>query len=171
MKYESLIAALAIAGATFAFSGGAQALEQKPVLDLTTAEIAANACLAHQATTGYAAINVVVVDDGGNTILLKRQDGACKACGAIAEGKARTAALYNMTTRTMEAASFGPAKDGVAADLPGAPFIPGIVAFPGGLPVQVDGAPIGGIGVSGASADEDEACATAALDAIKGVLN
>ena len=36
----------------------------------------------------------------------------------------------------------------------------------GGLPVQVGGATIGGIGVGGASAAEDEQCAQAGIDAL-----
>ena len=36
----------------------------------------------------------------------------------------------------------------------------------GGLPVQVDGTTIGGIGVGGASAAEDEQCAQAGIDAL-----
>jgi len=40
------------------------------------------------------------------------------------------------------------------------------VAFGGGLPIAVDGECIGAIGVSGASEEQDEACAQIGLDAI-----
>jgi glc operon protein GlcG len=149
---------------------GAFALEKKPVLSLEAAEAIANACLAHQSATKYAPINVVVVDDGGNVILSKRQDGSCKACGDIAENKARTSALYNAPTRLFETLSFGEKKDGVAAGLPGAAFVPGLVSFPGGLPLVADSMPIGGVGVSGASGDEDESCAKAGADALEALL-
>jgi glc operon protein GlcG len=148
----------------------ASALSRKPVLDLATAQVMAQACLAHQVATQYQPINVVIVDDGGNTILVNRQDGACKACEEIATSKARTAALFNNTTRNFETLSYGPAKDGVAADLPGIALVPGLIAFPGGLPIIADGVPIGGIGVSGASGDEDEQCAQAAIDAVADML-
>ncbi len=148
----------------------ANALDRKAVLDLATAQVMAEACLAHQVATKYQPINVVIVDDGGNTILVNRQDGACKACEAIATSKARTAALFNNTTRNFETLSYGPAKDGVAADLPGIALVPGLIAFPGGLPIIAGGVPIGGIGVSGASGDEDEQCAQAAIDAAADLL-
>lgn len=152
----------------------ATALDQKPTLDLATAEVMAKACLAHQQENKYAPINVVVVDDGGNIILVNRQDGACKACGDIATNKARTAALFNNATRNFETLSYGPAKDGVGADLPGIALVPGLVAFPGGVPVNTGalstGAVLGGIGVSGASGDEDEQCAIAGINAAKDML-
>lgn len=167
MKKAAGIAVLALASFT---AQAASALDDKPVLNLATAQVMAEACLAHQVATKYQPINVVIVDDGGNTILVNRQDGACKACEAIATNKARTAALFNNTTRNFETLSYGPAKDGVAADLPGIALVPGLIAFPGGLPIVVGGVPIGGIGVSGASGDEDEQCAQAAIDAAADLL-
>jgi glc operon protein GlcG len=168
LKNFSAIAASTVAG--LAFTQTAYGLERKPALDLATAEVIANACLKHQSETKYAPINVVIVDDGGNIILIKRQDGACKACGQIAEGKAKTAALFNLTTRTLETISFGEKKDGVGAAIPGAPYVDGIIVFPGGVPIQIDGKPIGAVGVSGASRDEDESCALAGLEAAKETL-
>jgi glc operon protein GlcG len=150
--------------------GPVHALEKKPTLSLEVAEVIANACLAHQQQTKYQPIQVVVVDDGGNTIVVKRQDGACKACNEIAVNKARTSALFNNPTRTFEKLSYGPKKDGVGADLPGIALVPGLIAFPGGLPIVVNGVPIGGVGVSGASGDEDEQCAQAGLDKAKSML-
>jgi glc operon protein GlcG len=45
--------------------------------------------------------------------------------------------------------------------------VPGLAAFPGGLPIKTaDGAHIGAVGVSGGTGDEDEARAQAALDAV-----
>jgi uncharacterized protein GlcG (DUF336 family) len=48
----------------------------------------------------------------------------------------------------------------------GLPHIPRIVTFGGGLPILIDGAIVGSIGVSGGSVEQDIACAQAALDAI-----
>lgn len=163
MKKLSTICLLALA-----FS--ASALEAKPMLSLALAEVIANACLADQQVAKYNPINVVVVDDGGNTILNKRQDGACKACGAIATGKARTAAMFNAATRDFERLSFGEKRDGTGATMPALALVPGVVALPGGLPLVVDGVTIGGVGVSGASSDEDERCAAAGVAKIRGLL-
>jgi glc operon protein GlcG len=146
------------------------ALEKKAVLSLEAAEVIANACLKHQVQTKYKPINVVIVDDGGNVILLKRQDNACKACGKIAESKAHTAALFDNTTRNFEKLSYGAKKDGVGADLPGIALVPGLIAFPGGVPIKAGGVVVGGVGVSGASGDEDEQCATAGINAAQGLL-
>jgi glc operon protein GlcG len=160
---------VAIAG-TLVLASQANALDEKLTLNLETAQVMAQACLAHQVATKYKPINVVVVDDGGNVILINRQDGACKACGDIAESKARTAALFDNTTRGFELLSYGPAKDGVAADLPGIALVPGLIAFPGGVPIHAGGNVIGGIGVSGASGDEDEQCALAGIAAAESML-
>src|SRR5712691_7294603 len=112
------------------------ALEKKAVLSLDVAEVIANACLKHQVQNKYKPINVVVVDDGGNVVLVKRQDNACKACGSIATSKAHTAALFDNTTRNFEKLSYGEKKDGVGADLPGIALVPGLIAFPGGVPIK-----------------------------------
>ncbi|PRC54826.1 heme-binding protein, partial [Mycobacterium sp. ITM-2017-0098] len=40
------------------------------------------------------------------------------------------------------------------------------VIFGGGVPIAVDGAIVGAVGVRGASAAEDEACALAALECL-----
>ncbi|MGH8750411.1 MAG: heme-binding protein, partial [Burkholderiales bacterium] len=41
-----------------------------------------------------------------------------------------------------------------------------LVAFGGGLPLRFEGQLIGGIGVSGGSEQQDEACAGAGIEAI-----
>ena len=44
---------------------------------------------------------------------------------------------------------------------------PKLVIFGGGFPIKVDGKVIGGIGVSGGSAEQDELCCEAALKLIE----
>lgn len=152
--------------------GAAEGLAGKPVLTYETAGKMIAACFAAQAVAGHAKVNVVIVDDGGRLIAAARQDGACKACTDIAANKAITSSLYAAPTRAMADLSFGVKRDGVGAALPGAAFVPGLVAFAGGLPVKTTaGDVIGGIGVSGASEDEDESCAQAGLDAVSPSLN
>ncbi|MEM5469531.1 heme-binding protein [Celeribacter marinus] len=147
-------------------------LSSRLILSNALAQSMVAACFADQAENGYSNVNVFVVDDGGHLLAASRQDGACKACASIAENKAITSALYGAPTRVFADLSFGENRDGVDAGLPGAAFVPGLVAFAGGLPISTaDGAVIGGIGVSGASSDEDEQCAQAGLDAISASLN
>lgn len=149
-----------------------QELETRPILSNSLAQAMVAACFADQAEKGYAGVNVFVVDDGGHLLAASRQDGACKACADIAENKAITSALYGAPTRVMADLSFGENRDGVGAGLPGAAFVPGIVAFAGGLPITAaGGSVIGGIGVSGASSGEDEQCAQAGIDAIAAFLS
>lgn len=150
----------------------ADELASKPVLAQALAQKMISACFAAQEAAGHSKVNAVVVDDGGRLIAAARQDGACKACTEIAENKAVTAALYAAPTRAFADMSFGEQRDGVNAALPGAAFVPGLVAFAGGLPVTTpSGGIIGAIGVSGASEDQDESCAQAGLDAISEDLN
>ena len=43
--------------------------------------------------------------------------------------------------------------------------------FPGGVPIITEtGVQIGGVGVSGATGDQDEQCAQAGIDAIRSLL-
>ncbi|WP_375788397.1 heme-binding protein [Bradyrhizobium sp. Pha-3] len=152
--------------------GMAEGLKGKPILTYGAAEKMIAACFAAQAAAGYAKVNIVVVDDGGRLIAAARQDGACKACTGIAENKAITSSLYAAPTRAFADLSFGAKRDGVNALLPGAAFVPGLVAFAGGLPIKTGtGDVVGGIGVSGGSEDQDESCAQAGLNAVSESLN
>lgn len=168
-RKHTMVALLATATPMIA---SAEDLATRPVLSSALAQQMVAACFADQSESGYANVNVFVVDDGGHLLAAARQDGACKACADIAENKAVTSALYGAPTRVMADLSFGENRDGVGAGLPGAAFVPGLVAFAGGLPITTaDGSVIGGIGVSGASSDEDEQCAQAGIDAISAALN
>jgi uncharacterized protein GlcG (DUF336 family) len=159
------IATLAAAG----FAGGAQALDQKPILNLEMAQKMADACEAAQKAGGWRPINVAIYDDGGNLKLFRRQDNAFLGSIQVAQMKGHTTAMFPFSTRTFAELSFG--KDGEPAPIPGIAFVPGIAAFAGGLPVMTAaGQQIGSIGVSGASADEDEQCAQAGIDGIADML-
>jgi glc operon protein GlcG len=62
-------------------------------------------------------------------------------------------------------------KDLKGGTVPGLALVPGIIAFAGGLPIMTDDkVHIGGIGVSGGTADQDETCAQAGVDAVKDSL-
>lgn len=165
---------LTIAAATVfcGFAATADELPQRSYLTQALAQDMVAACLAHQAENAYAPINIFVVDTGGVVLAAAKQDGACLACNKVAEMKAVNSATTGFTTRMIEEISFGPERDGVGAFLPGAPFVPGNVAFAGGLPVaDASGQILGGIGVSGASADQDEDCAMAGLSAVATFLD
>jgi glc operon protein GlcG len=133
-------------------------------VDLETAKKMADACEAKAVEEGWK-MNVAVVDAGADLVLFQRMDGAFLGSVEIAQMKARSSAMFPFPTRGLGEIAFG--KDGEPGRAPGLAFVPGLAAFPGGLPVKsAAGAHIGAIGVSGGTGDEDEACAQAALDAV-----
>jgi uncharacterized protein GlcG (DUF336 family) len=110
-------------------------------------------------------MNVAVVNDGARLIYFVHMDGAFLGSIAISHDKAVTAANFPFPTRMIGDLAFG--GNGKAAATPGLAFVPGMVPFAGGLPIMTAGkAPIGGIGVSGGTPDQDEECSKAGLDAV-----
>jgi uncharacterized protein GlcG (DUF336 family) len=140
-------------------TGAAQAVE------LETAKSMADACEAKAAEEGWR-MNIAVVDAGADLVLFRRMEGAFLGSIDIAQMKARSSAMFPFPTRGLGEIAFG--KEGQPGGTPGLAFVPGLAAFPGGLPVMTAGGEhIGAIGVSGGTGDQDEACAQAALDAVK----
>ena len=107
-------------------------------------------------------INVAVVDAGGNLAAFLRMPGAFLHSIDIAIDKAYTAASFGLPTSAWHAAL----QDHSAAVREGIVRRPRFVAFGGGLPMVEAGQRVGGIGVSGGSEEQDEACAQAGLAAI-----
>ena len=106
-------------------------------------------------------INVAVTDAGGVLAAFLRMPGAFLHSVDIAIDKAYTAASFGWPTSQWERIF-----EGDAALARGMPHRPRIVVFGGGLPIRAGEALIGGIGVSGGSAEQDESCARAGLEAI-----
>lgn len=102
-----------------------------------------------------------VVDCGGNLLACLRADGAFLHSIAIAQDKAYTAAGFGISTAALYEAVKEPAslRDGIM-------HRDRLVLFGGGFPILADGEPIGGIGVSGGSEEQDSRCAQAGLAAI-----
>jgi len=107
-------------------------------------------------------VNVAVVDAGGNLAAFLRMPGAFLHSIDIAIDKAYTAAGFGLPTGAWTEAlmEHSPAVRG------GIPLRPRMVCFGGGLPLRHEGRLLGGIGVSGGSEEQDEACARAGLTAI-----
>ncbi|WP_085171727.1 heme-binding protein [Mycolicibacterium iranicum] len=104
-------------------------------------------------------VSAAVVDAGGHLVAFGRMDGAEIAGPVLAVDKAYTAVANRIATSELAAlAAPGGELFGIHANGGGR-----FVIFGGGVPVTVDGMVVGGIGVSGASAAEDEACALAAV--------
>lgn len=148
------------------FSTSAYTLETKPILSLPMANKMADACEAKAEKEGWRKINIAIYDDGGNLKLFRRQDGAFMHSIQIAQLKGRTSAGMPRSTRKLGEINYSnPARPyGIDA-------VPGFAVFPGGLPIlTAAGAQLGGIGVSGATGDQDEQCAQAGIDAIADML-
>lgn len=109
-----------------------------------------------------AAVVVAIADAYGELLALLRMDGAGPADVAPAIAKAYTAARLGQSTRAIDNAARNP-KTGF--DLSGFAD-PRIVALVGGVPVGFGGETVGGVGVSGAMPDTDEALAEAGVAAI-----
>ena len=101
-----------------------------------------------------------VVDAGGHVVASQRMDGAALGAMRLAVGKAYTAVLWGARTGDFtESTQPGGADWGWnTTDERG-------VVYAGGVPLYADGELVGGIGASGGTADEDEACVAAAVAA------
>lgn len=134
------------------------------VISADAAAAVVAAAVAHAGTLGVR-INAAVVDGSGTLAAFLRMPGAFLHSVDIAIDKAYTAASFGFPT-----AQWPQILAGDEALRLGMPHRPRLVVFGGGLPIvesSNDGnALIGGIGVSGASAEQDEACARAGLQAI-----
>lgn len=155
---------LGVAAAFVALSANfAPALDSVPRLSLDVAKRMAEACETMSAKEGWR-MNIAIVDTGANLIVFRRMDGAFLGSVEIALGKAETSARFPFPTRMIQELAYG--KDAKGGPLPGIAEVDGIIAFAGGLPIMGGGAHVGGIGVSGGTADQDEQCAQAAIDAV-----
>lgn len=136
-------------------------------LSVTGAVISSEAALAAvKAAVGKAeelgiAINVAVVDGGGNLAAFLRSPGAFLHSIEIAMDKAYTAASFGFPT-----ADWGKLLAGDEALRQGLMQRPRLVMIGGGLPIKDGAHLIGGIGVSGASEEQDAMCAAAGLAAL-----
>jgi uncharacterized protein GlcG (DUF336 family) len=144
--------------ALLAFATTASAQDKRP--DYGTAinaagakELAARAIAECQKNSWNVA--VAIVDNHGFLVYFERMDNTQTASMDIAVGKARSSATYRRPTRVFA--------ETINKGSPATGTLPGVFASPGGLPIMVDGKVTGGIGVSGATGDQDEQCAKAGL--------
>ncbi len=133
----------------------------EPDLHWQAAQRAVEAAVALACALGIR-IHVAVVDRAGHTLAYLRMNGAFLHSEGIAVDKAYTAASFGFPTRDWLQ---------VLDENPrlriGLPARERLVLFGGGLPVLLDGRCLGGIGVSGGSEEQDEACAEAGLRAMQ----
>jgi glc operon protein GlcG len=167
-KVHRICGAAAFAAGLVLGGSAAMATEMRPALTLDMAKKMAAACEAKAKQEGWK-MNIAVVDDGANLLFFQHMDGSYKGSIYIAQHKAMTSANFPFPTRFLAEIAFG--KDGKPGMVPGIADVPGVITFAGGLPIMTAAkVQIGGIGVSGATSDQDEQCAQAGLDAVKSEL-
>jgi glc operon protein GlcG len=100
-----------------------------------------------------------VVDAAGHLIQLSRMDTAQVASVEVGIGKARTAAIYRRPSRVFE--------EQIQSGRVAALALAGATPLTGGIPVILDGAVIGAVGVSGDTPQVDEEIAIAGANALR----
>jgi uncharacterized protein GlcG (DUF336 family) len=128
-------------------------MRQKLALTASDAQKMIDACRAEAQANDWS-VSIAIVDDGGHLLKFERMDGAGLGTIEAAIQKAKSAALFDGTTKALE--------DLVLARLT---FLnlPGYVPVQGGVPVKIGEDCIGGIGVSGVPSQCDEQIASAGL--------
>lgn len=140
-------------------------LIERPMLSLGIAKEIAKACEKRQLSNNRPPVAIAIFDQGANLLLFHRMTYASLGSTAVAMEKGKSAAHFPIATRQWEVASYG--NNGS----PGIALLPNITALAGGIPIITSsGIHLGGIGVSGSSADDDEACALEALNAVRKYL-
>jgi len=109
-------------------------------------------------------IAVVVLDRAMAVTAVQRMDGAYPSTFEVARAKAHTALNFGAPTSAL-AERIVPANQ---AALQG--VVPQLMFVPGGVPIRVDGAVVGAVGVSGATAAQDHDCAEAAAARMSAAL-
>ena len=137
-------------------------LPEKKVLTLEAARIALAACEAQALLNNWKVV-IAVVDDGGHTVLLTRLDGAQWSSIETAVEKARAAVAWKRPSRLLEEA----VNNGRTAFLS---ITQGMAVLQGGVPIEVEGAIVGAVGVSGVRTADDEVIALAGINALKAAL-
>ena len=131
-------------------------------LTLESASTIADKTLAKARSSKFRPMCVAVLDDGGWLKVLKREDGASILRPQIAIGKAWGAVGMGESSRSIsERLKERPAFLGALSTMSEGKVVP----VAGGVLIMSGNEIIGSVGVSGGTADEDEACAIEGIKA------
>jgi glc operon protein GlcG len=104
---------------------------------------------------------MVVLDSGGNLVMLQRMDGAQFGSIEVAKDKAYSAVAFRRPTKAFDdALAQGGANLRILR-------LPGASPLEGGIPIVVDGKLIGAVGVSGVTSAQDAQIGRAGIDNLK----
>jgi glc operon protein GlcG len=137
----------------------AQVIPYGAPIDIATAKKVAAAAV-EEARKNNFQMAVAVTDSAGDLVYFEKMDGTQTGSVKVAEGKARSAALFKRPTKVFQ--------DIVAAGGDGLRILglEGAVPIEGGIPLVVGGKIVGAIGASGGSAPQDGQTAKAGVAAI-----
>ena len=114
-----------------------------------------------EAKKGNWSMAIIILDSGGNMVMMQRMDGTQLGSVDAARDKAWSAVAYRRPTKAFEDAI---AQGGANLRLL---RLTGASPIEGGLPIMADGKVIGSIGVSGGSSAQDGQVAKAGVDGLK----
>ena len=131
-------------------------------LSLGLAKTIAEAALGECKAKGYSTA-VAVVDRAGQVMVILRDENASAQTADMARRKAFTARMFRTTTLEFQKRTEDPkyAAQRQVAD---------ILALGGGVPIMMGNEVIGGVGSSGSSQDQDDACAKAGVAKVASLL-
>jgi uncharacterized protein GlcG (DUF336 family) len=145
-----------------ASAAAAQSIVMQKTLSLGLAKTIAEATLAECKSKGFTT-SAVVVDRAGQVLVMLRDEGATAQTAEMARRKAFTARMFRTSTLEFQKRTQDPtyAAQRDVAD---------ILALGGGVPIQIGDEIIGGVGSSGSSQPQDDACAKAGVAKVAALL-
>ena len=132
-------------------------------LTLSVADLIVNKAMEKGRELKLAPLTVIVLDAGGQTKVLKREDGSSLLRPEIAMGKAWGTLGMGFGGRELaRRAAKAPAFYGVLSDMSGGRMVP----VPGGVLIRSEsGDLLGSVGISGDTSENDEICAVHGISA------
>jgi uncharacterized protein GlcG (DUF336 family) len=141
----------------------AQGLVTERNLSLAMAKTIAEAALTECKSKGFNTA-AAVVDRAGQVLVLLRDEKATAQVLEMARRKAYTARMFRTSTLEFQKRTSDPT---LAAQRD----VSEILALGGGVPIQIGTEVIGGVGSSGSSQEQDDACARAGIAKVAELLH
>jgi glc operon protein GlcG len=129
----------------------------KPVLTLEDAKRIASAAQAEARSNDWRVV-IAVVDDGGHLLYLERSHDTQFGSVETAILKATAAVAFQRPTKASEDAVLNGRLIHLA--------LPGVIPAEGGVPLEIDGVVVGGLGISGVRSFQDGQIAAAGAAAL-----
>ena len=135
------------------------AVTGRPFLTLEDAKQIAAAAQAEALSNDWRVV-IAVVDDGGHLLYLERSHDTQFGSVETAIQKARAAVAFQRPTKASEDAVLSGRLIHLA--------LPGVIPAEGGVPLEIDGVVVGGLGISGVRSFQDGQIAAAGAAALEG---